>query len=173
MVGASNVIADDQIRDLLRNGFPAQLHYSVELWSTAGWFDDHNGTVEWDVIVRYEPLTHTYRVARIVGDRVETLGRFEQYADAVRAAERPYRAPIRAPRNRHRQYYKVSLEVEILSLSDLDEVERWLRGELRPAVRGRRNPGTAVTRGLRTLAVRLLGGEKIQYRQRSATFRVR
>ena len=43
--------------------------------------------------------------------------------------------------------------------SDLDELERWLRGEASPAVRGKRNPGTALTRGVRSLASRLLGGE--------------
>jgi hypothetical protein len=51
-------------------------------------------------------------------------------------------------------------------------VERWLRGELRPAVRGEKNPGTALTRGVRTLVVRLLGGEKRHYEARSGTFRL-
>ena len=63
------------------------------------------------------------------------------------------------------------VDVETLSLNDLDEVERWLRGELRPAVRGRRNPGTALGRGLRTLAVRLLGSESRHYEARTGTFR--
>ena len=76
------------------------------------------------------------------------------------------------PARRGRYYYSVGLDVETLSMSDLDEVERWLRGELRPAVRGQRNPGTALTRGLRTLFVRLLGGEKRRYDVQSRTFNV-
>jgi len=60
----------------------------------------------------------------------------------------------------------------VISMSDLDELERWLRGELRPAVRGKRNPGTALGRGISTLATRLLGGEKRRYEQRTETFRV-
>ena len=59
----------------------------------------------------------------------------------------------------------------MLSVNDLDEVERWLRGELRPAVRGERNPGTAITRGLRSLVVGILGGENRHYEARSRTFR--
>jgi hypothetical protein len=69
-------------------------------------------------------------------------------------------------------YYNVELDVEMLSVSDLDEVERWLRGELRPAVRGQRNPGTAVTRGVRTVVAKLLGAEKRHYEERSARFDV-
>jgi len=61
--------------------------------------------------------------------------------------------------------------VETLSLSDLDEVNRWLRGELKPAVKGEKNPGTAIGRGLRTVVVRLLGGEKRHYVARTGTFR--
>jgi hypothetical protein len=61
--------------------------------------------------------------------------------------------------------------VRTLSVSDLDEVNAWLRGELRPAVSGERNPGTAISRGIRSLTTRLLGGEKREYVARSATFR--
>ena len=58
--------------------------------------------------------------------------------------------PSRGPRHR---------TASAVELSDLDEVQRWLRGEARPAVQGRRSPGTALTRGLRTLVSRMLGGE--------------
>ena len=101
------------------------------------------------------------------------LGVAEQFPDVQATIERPFRAPIAPPRKGARYYYNVALDVETLSMSDLDEVERWLRGELKPAVRGQRNPGTALTRGLRTLFVRLLGGEKRHYEKRSETFEVR
>ena len=172
VVRTANVIADSDLRKLLQNGFPAHLSYRADLWSRSGWFDDVESTVEWDVVVRYEPLTKTYRVARYVGDRAENLGRFERYEDAQAAVARPYQPPLPARRTRSRQYYIVVLEVEVISMSDLDELDRWLRGELRPAVRGKRNPGTALGRGISTLATRLLGGEKRRYEQRTETFRV-
>lgn len=171
VVRTANVIADGELRRLLQNGFPARLHYRADLWSRGGWFDDVESSIEWDVFVRYEPLTKTYRVSRHVGERVETVGRFERYEDAQAAVARPFLAPLPARRTRARQYYNVVLEVEVLSMSDLDELERWLRGELRPAVRGKRNPGTALGRGLSTLATRLLGGETRRYEQRTETFR--
>ena len=165
------VLADGETRDLLRNGFPARLHYRVELWSVGGALNDLEGTSEWDVIVRFDPLRRRYEVARLTGPRVTVLGAFERVEEAIAAVERPYRPPIAAPKRGRRYYYNTILDVEMLSLGDLDEVERWLKGELRPAVRGQRNPGTAVTRGLRTLFARLLGGERRHYEQRSGTFR--
>ena len=87
--------------------------------------------------------------------------------------ERPYRAPLPGARQVDRQYYNVVLELDALSRDDLDELELWLKGELRPAVRGDRNPGTAIGRGVRELFVRLLGAERWNLEKRSPTFRVR
>ena len=171
LVRGIEIIADARLADLLRNGFPARLHFRVELWSTGGWFDDLEGRHAWDIIVQYDPLDRRYRVARVAGDVATLIGEFATIADAEAAVSRPYRVPLQPSARRQRFYYNAVLEVETLSLSDLDEVERWLRGELRPAVRGQRNPGTALTRGVRTLLVRLLGGRKQQYQVRSGTFR--
>ena len=172
-VRAVRVLSDARLRDLLRNGFPARLHWRVEVWSTRGWFDDLKGAVEWDVIVRYEPLERRYEIVRIDAEGNPTpLGRTDSFASVEAAIERPQQPPILPPRRRDHVYYNVALDVEMLSVSDLDEVERWLRGELRPAVRGQRNPGTAVTRGVRTVVARLLGAEKRHYEERSVRFDV-
>ena len=74
----------------MRNGFPARLHFRTELWSTVGWLNDLEGSVEWDVVVYYDPLASTYQVVRLVGDRVTLLGRYyERFADhAVSIARR-------------------------------------------------------------------------------------
>lgn len=172
VIRTANVIADRELQKLLQNGFPANLHYRAELWSRGGFFDDVEASVEWDMLVRYEPLSKTYRVARYVGGRAENLGRFERYEDAQAVVARPYQPTLPARRTRARQYYIVALELDVLSMSDLDEIESWLRGELRPAVRGKRNPGTALGRGISRLATRLLGGENRRYEQRTETFRI-
>ena len=172
-VRTAGMLADRQTRDLLRNGFPARLHFRVELWASRGLFDDVKRQIEWDVVVRHDPLLRTYQVARIVGEQVTPLGSFADVQGAQEALERPFLVPFAPGERSERLYYTVDLEVEMLSLNDLDEVERWLKGELRPAVRGERNPGTALTRGVRTLFVRLMGGEKRSYRERTGTFRTK
>lgn len=165
-----DMLADGQTRDLLRSGFPARLHFRVERWTAGGLFNHLDATREWDVVVRYDPLTKQFRAARIVDNSVTVLGDFGAYSDLAAALSAPYMVPL-APARHGRYYYSADLDVEMLSLGDLDEVERWLRGELRPAVKGQRNPGTAVTSGLRTLFLKLIGGERRHYEARSKTFR--
>ena len=165
------VLSDKSMQDLVRNGFPARLHYRVELWSAGRIFNALEESFDLDVVVHFEPLDKTLRVARITGEQVTLLGQYQDFAAAEDAVSRAFRVPI-APHGGGRFYYAAALDVEILSMNDLDEVERWLRGELRPAVRGERSPGTALTRGLRRLAVRILGGQRRHYDARSETFRL-
>lgn len=170
-VRSQSLITDGAMLDLLHNGFPARLHYRVERWSTGGWFDDIAAEKEWDVVVRYDALRKFFQVYRVVSRQTTLLGSFESIQEAEAILDAPFPAPISAPKQGKRSYYTLTLDIEAISLTELDEVERWLRGELKPAVRGKKNPGTAVGRGVRTVMVRLLGGEKRHYETRTGTFR--
>ena len=170
-VRSSALLLDPAMRNMLVNGFPARLHYRIERWATGGWFDDIKAAAEWDVVVKYDPLTKQYHVYRAVGNRAVEIGVYSDITQAEEMVDSPFRTPISLPRVGQRSYYNVVLDIETLSLTELDEVEQWLRGELKPAVRGKKNPGTAISRGVRTLMVRLLGGEKRRYEARSGTFR--
>lgn len=170
-VRSASLITDGAMLDLIRNGFPAHLHYRLERWSTGGFFDDVTAQAEWDAVVRYDALAKVFQVYRVVGKKTTSLGNFSDIASAEAALDAPFPAPISLPRRGKKVYYNLTLDVETLSLTELDEVEQWLRGELKPAVRGQKNPGTAVGRGVRTVMVRLLGGEKRRYEARSGTFR--
>ena len=170
-VSSSGLLSDASMRDLLANGFPARLHYRLERWVAGRFFDDLKAAFEWDVVLKYDVLGKKYQAVRVVNKKVESLGEFGAVDDAQSAVEAPFKTGIALPKKGQRGYYNLLLDVETLSLSDLDEVERWLRGELKPAVSGKKNPGTAVGRGVRTLVVRLLGGEKRHYEARTGTFR--
>ena len=170
-ISSAGLLADPSMRDLLANGFPARLHYRLERWASGRWFDDLKAASEWDVILKYDVLGKKYQVVRVVSNKAESLGDFPGTAEAEGAAEAPYKVAIGLPKKGERGYYNLLLDVETLSLSDLDEVQRWLRGELKPAVSGKKNPGTALGRGVQTLVVRLLGGEKRHYEARTGTFR--
>jgi len=171
LVRARAILADPYLSELLQSGFPVRLSYRVELWADGRFFDELQRSVEWEVRIVFRGVPQTYEVIQVVGDRPLSLGSFAKLADAEAAAARPVRVPIRAPADDRRYYYLATLDVEALSMSDLEELNRWLRGELQPTVRGQRNPGTALTRGIRSLATRLLGGERREYTERSPTFR--
>ena len=170
-VASGGLLADASMLDLLANGFPARLHYRLERWVSGRWFDDLKAATEWDVILKYDVLGKKYQVVRVVGGKPESLGEFPLIVDAENAVEAAYKVSIPLPKKGQRGYYNLLLDVEVLSLTDLDEVQRWLRGELKPAVSGKKNPGTAVGRGIRTLVVRLLGGEKRHYEAKTGTFK--
>jgi hypothetical protein len=171
LVASGGLLADAAMRDLLANGFPARLHYRLERWVSGRWFDDLKAATEWDVILKYDVLGKKYQVVRVVDRKSQSLGEYAGVDDAANAVEAVYKVAIPLPKKGQRGYYNLLLDVETLSLTDLDEVQRWLRGELKPAVSGKKNPGTAVGRGIRTLVVRLLGGEKRHYEARTGTFR--
>lgn len=169
---SANLLSEPNTRELLRNSFPAKLHYTLQLWRKSRWFDDPAGSAEWDAFVSYDPVAQLYRVLRQRGKQTEDFGGFGSLTSAEVPLDRPFTVPLR-PRRGGTYYYTVKLDIETLSESDLDALQRWLTGEVQPAVHGKNNPATAVGRGVETLLSRILGGEKLHYEQRSATFRVR
>lgn len=167
-VAAREVLSDKSFDELLRNGFPTRLHFRAELWTVGRWFDDVIDRAEWDVIINYDLVDRSYSVERYTRDGVTPLGSYSRFADARAASEIPHMPLLALPTAGRKGYVAVQVDVQTLELSDLAEMQRWLQGEARPAVQGKRNPGTALTRGLRTLVTRLLGGEVRHLEARSA-----
>lgn len=170
-VVSGNLLRDGDTRELLRNGFPAKLHYRLELWRESGWFDDRESVTEWDVFVHYDPANELYKVVRTHGRQLENFGGFATLTSAEEVLSRPYNVPLRPKRRGARYYYALIIDVEAMSVGDLDELQRWLKGEFSPAVSGDKNPAAAIKSGVGTLLTRVLGGEKRQYVRRSPTFR--
>ena len=172
LVVAKDMLASAHSREPLAAGFPARFHFVVVLWSEGGLTNEIERSAEYDVVVALNVVEKKYEVVQIVNDRVQSLGKFDRIEDAEGAVARPTRVPIRAMQSHKRFYYRVALDVQILGASDLDEVNRWLKGEFEPAIHGDRNPGTALTRSIRMLASRLLGGETREFEAATPTFRV-
>jgi hypothetical protein len=169
-VAVRGVLEAARFDPLLRAGFPARLYVRTELWSQGRWVDDLAAEASWEVVVRYDAVDASYEVVRLAGGVVTPLGSYRRFADARAAMELPYQGALR-PRRGRQGYVTVLAELQVLEVSDLDEVRRWLRGEAVPAVRGRRNPGGALLGGVRTLASRVLGGEVRRLESRSAPTR--
>jgi hypothetical protein len=156
----------------LRSGLPVRLHYRVEVWrSRDGWFDTFARQAEWDVLVRHEPLLDQYTLLTFAG-----AARSERrYAtlDALGAALAfAYQINVR-PAEQGRYYYAASLQVSTLSDSDLDELERFLTGDLgRGGERGG-NLGDALGREATRFLLRLAGLPSLRLEARSERFEVR
>jgi hypothetical protein len=168
-IAVRNVLGERQFGELMRNGFPARLRVRAELWVIGRYFDEIVSKDEWQVIVRYDLVDKVYEVARVELDQITSLGAYARFQDARRASEIYHAPSLAVPPRGRKGYIAVQVEAQTVELSDLDEVQRWLRGEARPAVQGRRSPGTAIGRGVRTLMSRLLGGEVKYLEERTPT----
>jgi hypothetical protein len=164
VVTATGLFGDPDMRELVRSGFPASLRYRLELWRASGLFNDLEGTYEWELIVQYDPSGQRYRVVRRERGRLEDLGSFATLTTAQAMLERPLKISLAPQRQSKRYYYNFVLDISALSVSDMDQLERWLRG-----VRGGTAAG-AIGSGMRTLMLRMLGGENQHYERRSSTF---
>lgn len=171
-IRAASLLGGAKIQELLRSGFPAAMTFRLELWRVGGLFNELESSSQWNVLLRYDPYSQQYLVVRRQGTALqEDFGGFPTLREAEAILDKPYIVALRPRRSDTRYYYNVVVDIEALSVSDLDELERWLRGELQPAVRGKRAPLSALRRGLGTLLSRVLGGETLHYEARSATFR--
>jgi len=170
-VRAARLLSDSKTRELLVNGFPAALRFRLELWRVGGLFDDLESTASWQVFVRYDPYAHRYSAVRLQSRTTENLGGFATLEAIEAEIGMPYPVALRPGRAGAEYYYNVVLDETTLSVSDLDELQRWLRGDVQPVVRGHSDPFTALWRGMGTLLSRVLGGTKRHYEARSGTFR--
>lgn len=169
-VRASGMVSAKNTAELIRNGFPARLHFVLERWSARSIANEIVASTRWEVIVEYDALKSAYRVVRVTPTRAVVLGEYKDIKAAEARVAEPYKPDITTPDTGERSYYSVTLDVEAMSMSDLDEVRRWIKGELKPAVKGRRNPGTAVTKGVRRFFVKILGGERLRYQFTTSVF---
>jgi hypothetical protein len=146
------VLASAQLENAARSGVPVRVRVRVELWRDR-FFDQLVDTATWSTVIVYEPLSRDFFVRTLPAGG--GARRFTSFA-AARAAVELVHTPALQPRQPGRYYYTSSLQIETLSLSDLEELERWLQGELQPAVSGQRSVPGALGQGAKRLMLRLL-----------------
>lgn len=167
-MSVGTLFRDQELNQALHSGLPLRIQVSVELWKD-GFFDSQRGAADWRASVLYDPLERTYRVA--TGEP----GLGEMVVDSLpEVAERlpdTFRPPLR-PMERGRFYYDGYVEVRTLSLSDLDELERWLRGDVDPEAHGdeEREVGSFLGRTFRRVFVRVLGLPSRRFRIETQRF---
>ncbi len=159
-----NILATGGIRQSLESGLPVRIQVLTELWRDR-FFDAQEGREEWRATVWYDPLSGTYRV-ETADTPIGLAGSPEEATEILRSE---VTSGLR-PEQPGTFYYLGRLEIETLSLSDLEELRRWLQGELAPAVGGDEAVGGAVGRGIRRLFVRALGLPAVRFQTRTPEF---
>jgi hypothetical protein len=168
VVHVGPVLADDELEEAATSGLPLRVRVRVELWKDR-LFDQLVDTTSWSTVVVYEPIGEQFFVRSLPAARGSR--RASSFESARQAVESEYPLDI-MPRGSGQYYYTVSLQIETLSVSDLEELERWLQGELQPAVSGQRSVPGAVGQGAKRLLLRILDLPERRYDARTGRFRV-
>jgi hypothetical protein len=167
IVRVGPVLDDAELEAAATSGLPLRVRIRVELWKDR-LFDQLVDSTSWSTIVVYEPIGQQFFVRALPATR--GVRRASSYASARQAVESEYLLSM-APAGEGRFYYTVSLQIETLSISDLEELERWLQGELQPAVSGQRSVPGAVGQGAKRLLLRILDLPERRYEARTGRFR--
>ena len=169
VVSLGPVLAEADLAEAMRSGLPVRMRFRTELWRDE-FLDDLVADDEFVLVLRYEPIERRYEVydERSRG----AAGFYSSYSRMRAAVETRYSFDMR-PRDSGRYYYLSSVEIETLALSDLEELQSWLRGELNPAVSGEGSVLGAIGNGARRAFIRILGLPARRHEARSAPFRIR
>lgn len=165
-VQSTGLLRDGRFVDLMRSGFPLRLHYRLELWGVrSGWFDRYVTGAEWDAVARHDPLSDDYILVRTGG----SVTRYSSTEDLAKALAIPYRVALTTDGS-GRFYLVCRLEVTTLNDTDLEELTRWLKGDVTPAVSGHESLGQALAHGAQRVLVRIAGLPTLTLEGRSAVF---
>jgi hypothetical protein len=167
-VRAEHLLEDGVFDGALQNGFSVRFHFRLELWRKATLFDHLERDAEWDAVVRLDPLTGEFDLIRTGGD----VEHYTALGTVGRALSKSFTVELLPPSAgaATRYYYLATLEIASLSQSELDEVERWLRGDVSPAISSRGGLSNALAVGARRLLIRLSGLPRRVLEARTATF---
>ncbi|MEX0907952.1 MAG: hypothetical protein WD054_06440 [Gemmatimonadota bacterium] len=168
VVHVGPVLYGDELEDGARSGLPIRVRVRVELWQDR-FFDQLVDSTSWSTIILFEPLGGRFQI-RSSGDPATILA-YDTFRGVRAALETAYR-PRLSPARDGRFYYTASLQIETLSVSDLEELERWLQGELQPAVSGRGSVPGAIGQGAKRLMLRILDLPTRRFDARTGRFRV-
>lgn len=172
-VRSTGLLTDGKFVALMRSGFPLRLQYSLELWKVrSSWFDQYVREASWTAVARHDPLADDFVLIRGGGSGGE-ITRYATPEDLARALDIPYTVALRTSgAGSGRFYFLARLEVTTLNDTDLQELSRWLAGDVGPAVSGEGNLGQALARGAQRVLVRLAGLPRQRLEARSPTIRI-
>ncbi|MGH7607058.1 MAG: hypothetical protein ACREME_06930 [Gemmatimonadales bacterium] len=173
-VRSTGLLSDGKFVALMRSGFPLRLAYTLELWKVrSSWFDQYVREASWEAVARHDPLADDFVLIRSAGGRQGSVTRYATPEELARALDIPYTVTLRTTgAGSGRFYFLARLEVTTLNDTDMEELSRWLAGDVGPAVSGEGNIGEALARGAQRVLVRLAGLPRQQLEARSPRFRI-
>lgn len=157
-------LEDPALRGALHSGLPVRVEVRLELWKD-GFFDSQESATTWRASVVHDPVAGDYEVVVAESEAVVV----DDLLEAAQLLESVFEVEM-TPSQQGRYYYLAEVDLETLALSDLEELQRWLQGDIGAVVRGNRGPQSALSRGVRRIFVRALGLPNRRERLRTQPF---
>ncbi len=150
-----------QVRDLLADprwsqalieqSFPLRLSFRLEIWrSREGWIDEFQRAAEWSTVIQFEPLEEQFHVTRLFLSGPEEF-RFAT-RDSLERWIRSINEVDALPQGTGTFYYNVTLTITALSDADMEELDRFLNGDVGPPKPSQGSLGRSVRRFLLRVA---------------------
>lgn len=165
-----DLLSDSALIRPLLSGLPLRFHFQLELWHDKLLADGLVSRTNWSLILYQEPLSDEYRLTYSWAPESEEW--FISLEAAAAALQRWYQTANPGPDpGSGSYYYEAKLEVEVLSLGDLEELEDWLRGEVSSGEVSGGGLFGALGRGVKRLFIRLIGLSARKFEARTPSFR--
>lgn len=167
LVRAQSLLSDGMFLGAVHNGFAVRFAYRLSLWRSATLFDRLVREATWEAVIVLNPIENRYEL-------LQPQGPVRTFADPARldsALAVAYPVDLLPPGSGGRYYYVASLEVESLTANELEDVQRWLRGDAERAITGRGDVGSALTRFARILLIKVSGLPHRSFEARTDPFR--
>ena len=153
---------------LLEQSFPLRLTFRLEIWrSREGWIDEFQRATEWSTVIQSEPLEEQFKVTRIFRSGPEEF-RFATQ-DSLERWIRSINEVDALPQGTGTFYYNVTLTITALSDADMEELDRFLNGDVGPPPT---SPQGSLGKSVRRFLLRMAGLPWDELEARSDRFRV-
>ena len=161
------ILRDQRWLESLQSSVPLRLQFRVEIWRVrTDWFDALERSFEWEVVVRYEPLTDEYAKTEAWGGALRRQNRFSTLQELELDLERGNQIGI-APAGIGEYYFTATLRIRTLSDEEMEDLERFLQGNPSPEEQER---GSVLSRAARRLLLRFGGLPFEELEARSTRF---
>jgi hypothetical protein len=121
---------DSEILDALHSGLPARLRYQIELWrARSSLWDQLVYSERFEYRIHYDVLAERYRIFEADGAAILESGSLAEIQDLLSHEEVELQGLEELDENR-RYYAAVEIRWEPLSIEEIRDLERWLRGSV-------------------------------------------
>ena len=120
-------IFDEDLLNAVRSGLPARFRWRVEVWENrSGLWDRLAASAETELRLLYDALDEEYRILDRAGRAISHSTQLE-VVSALLGEERLDLVPVEELADRT-HYLVAELEIRPLTLEEVRDLERWLRG---------------------------------------------